>query len=81
MPVAPAFTEVAGNWAYLYRAVDSAGATIEFMLSPKRGLMAAKLFLSGIIRRCPLAAGHQRGRPSGVCEESARNPGVAVRVA
>ena len=24
----------AGNWAYLYRAVDSAGETIEFMLSP-----------------------------------------------
>jgi transposase-like protein len=36
---------VAGNWAYLYRAVDSAGDTIEFMLSPKRDLIAAKLFL------------------------------------
>ena len=31
--------------AYLYRAVDSAGETIEFMLSPKRDLIAAKLFL------------------------------------
>jgi len=29
----------------LYRAVDSAGETIEFMLSPKRDLIAAKLFL------------------------------------
>jgi len=37
--------KVAGNWAYLYRAVDSAGETIEFMLSPKRDLIAAKLFL------------------------------------
>jgi transposase, IS6 family len=36
---------VAGSWAYLYRAVDSAGETIEFMLSPKRDLIAAKLFL------------------------------------
>ena len=34
-----------GNWAYLYRAVDSAGETIEFILSPKRDLIAAKLFL------------------------------------
>ena len=30
---------------YLYRAVDSTGETIEFMLSPKRDLVAAKLFL------------------------------------
>jgi len=37
--------KVAGNWAYLYRAVDSAGETIEFMLSPKRDLIAAKLYL------------------------------------
>ena len=29
----------------MYRAVDSAGETIEFMLSPKRDLIAAKLFL------------------------------------
>ena len=39
------YIKVAGNWAYLYRAVDSAGETIEFMLSPKRDLIAAKLFL------------------------------------
>ena len=29
------YVKVAGSWAYLYRAVDSAGETIEFMLSPK----------------------------------------------
>ena len=39
------YVRVAGHWAYLYRAVDSAGETIEFMLSPKRDLIAAKLFL------------------------------------
>jgi hypothetical protein len=38
------YVKVAGNWAYLYRAVDSAGETIEFMWSPKRDLIAAKLF-------------------------------------
>ena len=37
--------EVAGNWTYLYRAVDSAGDTIDFMLSPKRDLPAARLVL------------------------------------
>ena len=46
------YIKVAGKWAYLYRAVDSAGETIEFMLSPKRDLIAAKLFL-----RLALSAG------------------------
>ena len=36
---------VAGVWAFLYRAVDSAGETIDFMLSPKRDVTAAKHFL------------------------------------
>lgn len=39
------YVRVAGNWTYLYRAVDSAGDTIDFMLSPKRDLTAAKQFL------------------------------------
>jgi transposase-like protein len=39
------YIEVAGNWTYLYRAVDSAGDTIDFMLFPKRDLKAARLFL------------------------------------
>jgi len=37
--------KVARGWTYLYRAVDSAGETIGVMLSPKRDLVAAKLFL------------------------------------
>jgi IS6 family transposase len=39
------YVRVAGQWTYLYRAVDSSGDTIDFMLSPKRDLTAAKLFL------------------------------------
>jgi len=39
------YVRVAGNWLYLYRAVDSAGDTIDFMLSPNRDLVAAKHFL------------------------------------
>ena len=36
---------IAGRWSYLYRAVDSTGETIDFVLSPNRDLIAAKLFL------------------------------------
>jgi len=39
------YVRVAGVWTYLYRAVDSAGETIDFMLSPKRDAVAAKHFL------------------------------------
>jgi transposase-like protein len=36
---------VAGKWTYLYRAVDSAGDTIDFMVSPKRDLTSAEIYL------------------------------------
>jgi len=39
------YVRVAGRWTYLYRAIDSAGNTIDFLLSPKRDLIAAKGFL------------------------------------
>jgi len=44
------YVKVAGKWTYLYRAVDSTGETIEFMLSPKRDLTAAT---SGIAQNRP----------------------------
>jgi transposase, IS6 family len=51
------YVKVEGSWAYLYRAVDSDGETTEFMLSPKRDLIAAKLFL-----RLALSGGRPRPR-------------------
>jgi transposase-like protein len=45
------YVRVAGNWVYLYRAVDSAGDTIHFMLSPNRDLVAAKHFLQLALHR------------------------------
>ena len=45
------YIRVAGNWVYLYRAVDSAGDTIDFMLSPNRDLVAAKQFLQLALHR------------------------------
>src|SRR5215471_8909382 len=37
---------VKGKWVYLYRAVDSSGATIDFLLSAKQDAVAAKRFLA-----------------------------------
>ena len=38
------YTKVKKVWVYLYRAVDSEGNTLEFLLSPIRGAAAAKRF-------------------------------------
>jgi len=38
------YVKVKGRWTYLYRAVDSRGQTIDFLLSAKRDAEAAKRF-------------------------------------
>ena len=38
------YIEVKGEWKYLYRAVDSQGNTLDFMLSAKRDARAAERF-------------------------------------
>jgi len=38
------YVRVVGRRTYLYRAVDSKGDTIDFMLSPNRDAIAAKHF-------------------------------------
>ena len=40
------YVRVKGKWTYLYRAVDSEGATIDFLLSAKRDAAAAERFLA-----------------------------------
>jgi transposase-like protein len=39
------YIKVKGEWMYLYRAVDKAGKTVDFYLSRKRNVNAAKAFL------------------------------------
>ena len=43
------YVKVKGRWAYLYRAVDKEGNTIDFHLSPTRNAKAAKRFLGKAI--------------------------------
>jgi transposase-like protein len=40
------YIKVKGQWLYLYRAVDSAGNTLEFLLSEHRDAQAAQRFLA-----------------------------------
>jgi transposase-like protein len=39
------YVKVRGTWMYLYRAIDSAGDTVDFWFSENRDLLAAKRFL------------------------------------
>lgn len=44
------YIKIKGQWMYLYRAVDSDGNTVEFMLSPTRDGQAAKRFFRKALR-------------------------------
>ncbi len=66
------YVKVKGRWAYLYRAVDSTGQTIDFLLTAKRDLHAAKRFLQKALR----AAGHPAPRVINVD----RNPAYPAAV-
>jgi transposase-like protein len=50
------YIEVKGKWKYLYRAVDSDGNTLDFLLTAKRDATAAKRFF-----RKALKAAHTQG--------------------
>lgn len=43
------YIKVAGKWRYLYRAVDRAGDTVDFLLTAKRDKAAARRFLERAI--------------------------------
>ena len=45
------YIEISGEWKYLYRAVDRAGHTIDFLLRAKRDLAAARRFFERAIHR------------------------------
>jgi transposase-like protein len=49
------YVRIKGQWTYLYRAVDKAGHTVEFLLTSTRDRAAAMAFLRQAIRQhgCP----------------------------
>jgi transposase, IS6 family len=66
------YIKVKGAWKYLYRAVDSTGQTIDFMLSAKRDTKAAKRFFRKMLK----AASHSSQRMINVDKNPAYPPAV-----
>ena len=46
------YIKIKGKWKYLYRALDKYGRTIDFMLSHKRDITAAKRFFKKVLKQC-----------------------------
>ena len=66
------YVKVKGAWKYLYRAVDSTGQTIDFMLSAKRDARAAKRFFRKMLK----AASHSSPRVINVDKNPTYPPAV-----
>jgi transposase, IS6 family len=66
------YVKIKGEWKYLYRAVDSTGQTIDFMLSAKRDARAAKRFFSKMLK----APRHQSPRVINVDQNRSYPPAV-----
>jgi transposase-like protein len=57
------YVKIGTQWKYLYRAIDSTGQAIEFMLSARRDVSAAKSFFKRLMR-----ADHRR-LPFTICTD------------
>ena len=64
------YIKIRGRWVYLYRAIDSAGAAVEFHLSGNRDLLAAKRFIRKAMKR--------HGRPDRVVIDGSQTNREAI---
>jgi transposase-like protein len=72
------YIKVKGQWMYLYRAIDKAIATVDFMFSAKRNLKDARRFFRAHINPWLAIAGHNRRQPDNL--EAARRCHGEVRL-
>ena len=64
------YISVKGEWKYLYRAVDKAGDTVDFLLTAKRDRRAASRFVRKSIEQC--------GTPAKITIDKSRANAAAI---
>src|SRR6266496_3730285 len=73
------YIKIKGTWMYLYRAVDSEGNTLEFLLSPTRDAEAAKRFFLKALHSIAASASHVPAVEEQVAQPTAAaNPATSV---
>jgi transposase-like protein len=65
------YVKIKGEWAFLYRAVDKAGHTVDFLLRPTRDQTAAAAFLRKAIRH--------HGRPEKITIDQSGSNTAAIQ--
>src|SRR4051812_14939480 len=59
------YIKIRGQWRYLYRAIDKHGTPVEFLLTAKRDLDAAKRFFRKMLQEEPLLSPARIGTDGG----------------
>src|SRR5712691_1740831 len=65
------YVKIKGKWAYLYRAVDKAGQTVDFLLTPHRDRAAAEALLRKAI--------HNQGLPEKITIDQSGSNTAAIK--
>ena len=55
------YIKVRGEWRYLYRAIDKHGTSVDFLLTARRDLEAAKRFFRKMLQEQPLLSPDRTG--------------------
>src|SRR5512143_2605214 len=77
------YIKIKGQWKYLYRAVDKAGQTIDFLLTARRDKKAALRFLKKAVRQHGLpdkVTIDQRGANTAALEALQEETGQAIEI-
>ncbi len=67
------YVKIRGKWRYLYRAIDKHGNPVDFLLSAKRDLEAAKRFFRKTLKDQPLLS------PNKICTDGANTFPSAIK--
>jgi transposase, IS6 family len=74
------YIKIRGQWRYLYRAIDKHGTSVDFLLTAKRDLKAAKRFFRKMLKNEPLLVpdriGTERAGPYPPAIAAARKDGL-----